>query len=91
VDCRKRTLRLPVLVLQAIERLDKPTPGAVAREVVLSRATVTNVVDRLQKSEYVARQKLGTDKRTVILLITDKGEEILSSAPELLQTEFLNR
>lgn len=80
-----------LLVLQAIERLDKPTPGAVAREVVLSQATVTNVVDRLQKSEYVARQKLGTDKRTVNLVITDKGEAILSSAPELLQTEFLNR
>jgi len=80
-----------LLVLQAIDRLDKPTPGAVAREIVLSQATVTSLVDRLQKSDYVARLKLGTDKRTVNLVLTDQGQSILESAPELLQTEFLNR
>lgn len=80
-----------LLVLGAIDRLDKPTPGAVAKEIVLSQATVTNLVDRLAKSEFVARQKLGTDKRTVNLVLTESGEAILSSAPELLQTEFLNK
>lgn len=78
-------------VLQSIDRLDKPTPGAVAKEIVLSQAAVTNLVDRLQSSNYVARQKLGTDKRTVNLVLTPKGESTLSSAPELMQTEFLNR
>ncbi|MFT4677695.1 MAG: DNA-binding MarR family transcriptional regulator [Patiriisocius sp.] len=80
-----------LLVLQAIDRLDKPTPGAVAREIVLSQATVTNLLDRLQKSDYVERLKIGTDKRTVNLVLTDQGQSILASAPELLQTEFLNR
>lgn len=80
-----------LLVLGAIDRLDKPTPGAVAKEIVLSQATVTNLVDRLAKSDFVARQKLGSDKRTVNLVLTEKGETILSSAPELLQTEFLKK
>lgn len=78
-----------LLVMDAIKRLDSPTPSSVAKEIVLSQATVTNIVDRLQKNGMLRREKTGTDKRTVNLALTDEGLEKLDTSPELLQTEFL--
>ncbi len=78
-----------LLVMDAIARLASPTPSSVAKEIVLSQATVTNLVDRLEKNGLVLREKTGVDRRTVNLALTASGLEKLASAPEPLQSEFL--
>ena len=78
-----------LLVMDAIRRLESPTPSSVAKEIVLSQATVTNIVDRLQKNGMLTREKTGMDKRTVNLALTAEGRDKLDASPELLQTEFL--
>lgn len=78
-----------LLVMQSIGELENPTPSAIAKKVVLSQATVTNLVDRLERNQLVKRERSSKDKRTVNVSLTDKGVEILDSTPELLQTEFL--
>lgn len=78
-----------VLVLEAIERIETPTPGSVAKEIVLSQATVTNLLDRLEKRGLVRREKMDTDKRSVRLALTAEGLEKIKSSPEILQSEFL--
>ncbi len=78
-----------LLVMDAITRLESPTPSSVAKEIVLSQATVTNLVDRLESNGLVRREKSGTDKRSVNLELTEDGHEKLKIAPELLQTEFV--
>lgn len=78
-----------ILVLEAIRRIETPTPGSVAKEIVLSQATVTSLLDRLEKRGLVRREKMDTDKRSVRLALTAEGLEKIESSPEILQSEFL--
>jgi DNA-binding MarR family transcriptional regulator len=78
-----------LLVLEAIQKLEAPTPKAVAAEIVLSQATVTSIVDRLEKRGLVKRVKSATDKRSVQITLSEEGEAKLNDAPDILQTQFL--
>lgn len=78
-----------LLVMEAIQKLGNPSPSAIAREVVLSQATVTSLLDRLVKHGLVERHKNLQDKRQVSITLTSAGEERLNDAPELLQAGFL--
>lgn len=80
-----------LLVMDAIVKTDKPTPSAIAKSILLSQATVTNLIDRLVKNGLVERKRLGTDKRTVNIVLTALGEAKYGEAPELLQSEFLRK
>ena len=57
----------------------------------LSQATVTTILDRLEKRELVYRQRSETDKRKVHVHLTPRGEEILGNAPTALQNEFVQK
>lgn len=78
-----------LLVIEAIEKLDNPTPSSVAREILLSQGTVTNLIDRMEKNGLVQRVKSATDKRSVHIVTTELGMERYKEAPDLLQEEFL--
>ena len=78
-----------LLVIEAIEKLDNPTPSSVAREILLSQGTVTNLIDRMEKNGLVQRVKSATDKRSVHIVTTELGIERYKEAPDLLQEEFL--
>ncbi len=77
-----------LLVLQEIEQRGETTPSTVAATLQFGQATITNIVDRLEASALVTRQRSGRDKRQIILHVTDGGRAILESAPGLLQTRF---
>jgi DNA-binding MarR family transcriptional regulator len=57
--------------------------------VSLSQATVTAILDRLQKQGFVTRERNEQDRRQVLVHLTDKAAESLAQAPELLQAGFL--
>ncbi|MEQ8406701.1 MAG: MarR family transcriptional regulator [Gammaproteobacteria bacterium] len=78
-----------LLVLEAVKKLPQPTPSSIAREILLSQATVTSLVDRLERNGLLKRSKDGPDKRTVNITITESGAGKISDAPELLQSGFL--
>lgn len=78
-----------LLVIEAIEKLESPTPSSIAREILLSQGTVTNLIDRMEKNGLVQRQKTAADKRSVNIVTTELGMERYREAPDLLQEEFL--
>lgn len=78
-----------LLVMEIIDRLEDPSPSMIAREIVLSQATVTTLLDRLEKSGHVLRTRSAADKRQVSVSLTPRGEEVVGNAPELLQAGFL--
>ena len=78
-----------LLVLETINRLSGPTIGAVAKEIMLSQATVSNIADRLEKNGLVTRKRIGADKRVVNLILTPLGNNKAQESPELLQAGFL--
>ena len=78
-----------LLVLEAVVKLDTSTPSNIAKEVQLSQATVTNLVDRMERNNLVLRQKSIADKRVVEVQLTEKGRGMVELAPEPLQAGFL--
>ena len=77
-----------ILLLQAIRKLEGSTIGQLANEVSLSQATVTNILDRLEKRELVKRERSTVDKRKVHVHLTSRGDEALMDAPIPLQDQF---
>jgi len=87
---RQSGLTVPqLLVMQAIEKEGSPSTSALARHIVVSQATVTRIIDRLERGGLVKREKSSKDKRVVNISLTDDGRAKLEKAPEPLQAEFL--
>lgn len=80
-----------LVVLQEVARHGETTAGAIASAVRFSQATVTNLVDRLEKEGLVARRRGERDRRQVWVAISDKGRAALSTAPDMLQNKFRSR
>ena len=74
--------------LQAIERLQPVTGVALARSIHLSQATLTGILTRLESRGLVSRERSGSDRRNVVVELTDEGRAVLESAPSLLQDSF---
>lgn len=77
------------VVLQTLSQGGANTPGTIARDVSLSQATVTVILDRLGERELITRQRSQTDRRNVVVEITDAGRQCLADAPAALQSGFL--
>ena len=77
-----------ILLLQTIRDKGEVTIGELANEISLSQATVTTILDRLEKRELVYRERSKEDKRKVHAYLTDRAGEILKEAPIPLQEHF---
>ena len=80
-----------ILILQTIKDSGTLPTSEIARQVSLSQATVTSVIDRLVKKDLVRRERSNLDRRKVGVSLTDSAEEKLENLPELLQEDFIIR
>jgi len=80
-----------LLVMQAIERDGNPSTSALAKSIVVSQATVTRIIDRLESAGLVRREKSSRDKRIINISLTDIGRQKLKNAPEPLQAGFIRK
>lgn len=78
-----------LLVMQAIKKEGNPSTSALARHIAVSQATVTRIIDRLERARLVSREKSSQDKRVVNITLTDAGKAKLAGAPAPLQASFL--
>ena len=77
-----------ILLLQSIRDKGQVTIGELAKDISLSQATVTTIMDRLEKRDLVYRERSDQDKRKVHAYLTDAGIETLKAAPTPLQEHF---
>jgi DNA-binding MarR family transcriptional regulator len=77
-----------ILLLQSIRDKGEVTIGELANEISLSQATVTTILDRLEKRELVYRERSKQDKRKVHAYLTDQAVGILKESPIPLQEHF---
>jgi DNA-binding MarR family transcriptional regulator len=64
--------------------------GKLARAVNLSQATVTGILDRLERKAMVTRIRSTDDRRKVLVSHTEAAREALAGAPPLLQEHFID-
>jgi DNA-binding MarR family transcriptional regulator len=79
------------MVMRKIEELKTPLAKQIAQEITLSAATVTTILDRLEKRDLVIRTRSKTDKRKVHLSLSEAGQTVLSASPQPLQEHFIKR
>lgn len=65
------------------------TIGELSQKMFLTNSTITDLIDRMEKSELVVRKKDEKDKRVVRIEVLPKGNEILKKVLEKRQ-EFLD-
>jgi DNA-binding MarR family transcriptional regulator len=80
-----------LIVLKEIYKSPGKKLSEISRQVSLSQATVTSILDRLEQQGFVERQRDITDKRKVNVLLNEKAQNILKTNPSLFQEEFSNR
>lgn len=78
-----------LLVMQLVGTYGEVTSGIVAREVSLSQATVTTILDRLERKGLLKRERSAHDKRKVLVSLTEAGGAALEAAPTLMQESFI--
>ncbi|OQK16614.1 transcriptional regulator [Methyloprofundus sedimenti] len=77
-----------ILLLQAISTMGQATIGELANKISLSQATVTTILDRLEKRNLITRQRSEQDKRKVHAYLTEEASKVLINAPLPLQDQF---
>lgn len=80
-----------MLLLQTIRSRGELTIGELATAMNLSQATVTTIMDRLEKRQLVSRQRSTVDKRKVHARITLEAASTIEQAPVPLQQNFSTR
>lgn len=96
IDLHSRSLVLrygltgPQLVIlkELVDGGGRPV-SRLAHAVNLSQATVTGILDRLERKAMVERVRSSQDKRKVIVSSTAEAERVLAGAPPLLQEHFI--
>lgn len=79
-----------LVILQEISSLGEVTSGEIARAVSLSQATLTGILERMEKRGLLSRRRSEHDKRRVMVRISDSGMKVLEDAPPLMQEEFVD-
>lgn len=84
-------LTVPQLVcLRVIGEQGPLSPSHLAREVALSQATITGILDRLAARQLVERSRVSSDRRVVTIAITQAGSALVKEAPSPLQERFVS-
>ena len=80
-----------LLILLEIDKVAGVNSSQVAKNVNLSAATVTNILDRLENKDLISRVRDTQDKRKVGLYLTENGNALLLNAPQALQEHFIEK
>ena len=84
-------LTTPQLIcLQNLQEHGPLTTGSLAQAVSLSPATVTGILDRMERRGLVTRERRPEDKRRVLIAITAAGQVAADAAPSYL-AQHLNQ
>ena len=65
--------------------------GALTKIVYLNNSTITGIIDRIEKRDFVRRTRISKDRRQVHVEITDQGIKFINQAPKPIKDQFVDR
>jgi len=80
-----------LLVMQILAERGEISAGEVSKLTQLKHATITNLVDKLVARGLLMRRRCEEDRRKVWLTLLPEGQNVITSAPDLLQDTFQAR
>ncbi len=78
-----------LIILKEVAKQEQVTVSGVAKAVSLGQSTVTGILERLEKRGLVVRRRSTTDRRKVIISITESCQKLMEKAPPPLQEHFI--
>ena len=75
---------MQLLILQVLAGEERLTASALSRQVSLSAATLSGMLDRLEERGLLNRQRDAEDRRRQWLVLSEAGRALLEKAPPLL-------
>jgi DNA-binding MarR family transcriptional regulator len=72
-----------VRALFALDQSEPATPGEIAETARISPASVTGMLDDLQRDGIVTRVRSGSDRRRVLVTLTEDGRALLKKRRRL--------
>ncbi|HEP9160003.1 TPA: winged helix-turn-helix transcriptional regulator [Pseudomonas aeruginosa] len=82
---------LQLLILRIMAGQGELTASRLAREVSLTQASLSGVLDRLESRGLLSRRRDERDRRKHWLVLTEQGLDALAAAPSLLPEHVLAR
>ncbi|MCB1760707.1 MAG: MarR family transcriptional regulator [Gammaproteobacteria bacterium] len=79
------------IILKELARSGVLTVGEIASRVALGKATVTDILKRLESRGLIRRNRSRDDRRRILIAATPKAQLMLHHAPPPLQTHFITR
>lgn len=67
--------------LAEISSRPRITVTELAKAMSIHQSTASNLLEKLESQNYIARNRSAEDRRVVLLTLTPGGEEVLSKAP----------
>ena len=80
-----------LLVMQILAERGEISAGEVSKLTQLKHATITSLVDKLVARGLLMRRRCEEDRRRVWLTLLPEGQNVITSAPDLLQDMFQSR
>ena len=80
-----------LIILQEIARAEETTASELAKAISLSQATVTGILERLERRALINRRRSNSDRRRVKVSATADGRQLLEAAPPLMQESFVEQ
>ena len=77
-------------ILNEVSRQGDMSTGELAKAISLSQATVTGILERLEKKQLIKRTRCVQDRRKIIISVTQECLELLAIAPPPLQESFVS-
>ena len=80
-----------LIILKEISHTSEITPSELSKAISLSQATITGILNRLEKKGLIARRRSVIDRRRLPVEITPSGDLLLENAPPLMQEAFIRQ
>lgn len=80
-----------LMVLQFLDLSGDATPSEIARHASLTQATVTSLIDHLERRKFVSRRRDKDDRRRTLVKLLRAGRKALDASPDALQMQFEDR
>jgi DNA-binding MarR family transcriptional regulator len=77
-----------VVLLRELVRNGEMHVAELAENISLSHATVTDILNRLEKRNLIDRTRSLTDRRRIMVTATEQAEALIKQSPPLLQEQF---
>lgn len=80
-----------VVLLRELVQKGEMHVAELAENISLSHATVTDILNRLEKRGLIGRTRSLTDRRRIMVTATEQAKALIKQSPPLLQEQFSNQ